>query len=162
MNTQKRSTHKNTAVSVQRNRQGDENSTLIKILKGALLSLLITFIISFALLLIGAAVAYSNPDPDRLISPISYVSLYTSSLLGGFCCAKLSQSNRYPVTALTAALFALIGFLMSLFMPDNTYGAYLPTYLSLILRLATIPLFFVGSAVAHSRPKRSRSKRRGK
>ena len=162
MNIQKKSNHKNTAVSGQRNRQGDENSTLIKILKGSLLSLLITFIISFVLILIGAAVAYSNPDPDKLILPISYVSLYISAFFGGFSSAKLNKSDRHLTAALTCALFILIGFLMSLFLPDNTYGSELPKYLSLILRLAIIPVFFIGVTLANTRKSTSRSRKRRK
>ena len=89
MNAQKKNNHR-TAV-LRRNAKASEDNTLIKTLKASLWGLVITVAVSFLLLLIGTAVAYSTSDPSSLIDPISYVSLYMASFFGGFAfCKKLA------------------------------------------------------------------------
>ena len=142
MNNQKKTKHK-TAV-FGRGSKASEDTTLIKTLKASLWGFLITVAISFLLLLIGTAVAYSTSDPSSLIDPVSYVSLYMASFFGGFACAKLNHHSPYLSSGLASSAFVLLSLLAAIAMPSSV-SSLDSAWISLLLRLAVILLFFVGT-----------------
>lgn len=148
MNNQKKIKHK-TAVLGHNAVSGDD-STLIKTLKASLLGLLITLAVSFLLLLIGTAVAYSTADPGSLIAPVSYVALYMSAFFGGFACAKLNRRAPYLTSGLASGAFVLIGLLLSAIMSDSL-SSLDSVWIGLVLRLAVILIFFVGTLLGLKR-----------
>ena len=144
MNDTKRSKRK-TAVSAQK-ASSHSDSTLQKTLRASLWSFLITVAVSLVLLLAGTAVAYSTSDPTSLISPIAYVSLYMSAFFGGFASAKLNKRSPYLTCALCSGVFLLLGVLASAAIPQSneslsSFGE------TLILRLAEVLMFFVGTVI---------------
>ena len=156
MNNQKKTKHK-TAVS-----KASEDTTLVKTLKASLWGLIITVAISFLLLLIGTAVAYSTSDPGSLIDPVSYVSLYMASFFGGFACAKLNRRSPYLSSGLASASFVLLSLLAAFAMPDSLYSLD-SAWSGLFLRLAVILTFFVGTLIGLKRtekPHKLHKKRR--
>ncbi len=162
MNTQRKEKHPRTAVRRQKSKQGEESSVLISIIKSSLLSLVITFVISFVLLLLGTAVAYTNPDPAALVTPVSLVSLYLSAFFGGFVCRKLNKQSAPIAVMLTSALFVLLGLVISLCLPSSPVDPGVNSWLSLVLRLAVIGMFFVGSALAKGSNKSKKKHKRNK
>ena len=160
MNAQKKNNHR-TAV-LRRNAKASEDNTLIKTLKASLWGLVITVAVSFLLLLIGTAVAYSTSDPSSLIDPISYVSLYMASFFGGFACAKLNRRAPYLSSAMTSGAFILLGVLVSLIVPYSEHSLD-SAWVGLTLRLLTLLVFFIGTLIGLKQggaPKKRPQKRR--
>ena len=144
MNIQKRSKHK-TAVFTH-SAKTSEDTTLIRTLKASLWGAIIALGVGFALLLIGTAVAFSVSDPGALIDPVSYVSLYIASLVGGFACAKLNPRAPYLSSGLAAGVFVIAGMLAALAMPSTPYSLD-SAWDGLLFRLASVLVFFAGALI---------------
>jgi len=78
-----------------------------------LFALPVTAILGLIFLTVGVWVAYSNPDPASLSTPLSLGALALSSLLGGFVASRRNSGNNAALCGLcggcvfTAALFIL-------------------------------------------------------
>lgn len=144
MNIQKKAKHKTAGFT--RSAKASEDNTLIKTLKASLWGTLITLVVGFLLLLVGTAVAFSTSDPGALIDPVSYVSLYMASFFGGFTCAKLNPRSPYLSSGLSSGIFVILSMLVAFAMPNSPYSLD-SAWDGLLLRLATVLVFFLGTLI---------------
>ncbi len=85
----------------------------------ALFALPVAAIIGLVLLLIVTAVAYANPDPDRLTTPLSLCALGLTALLGGLVAARRGRGQPLLGGLLSGLLIALLLLGLSLFFGDE-------------------------------------------
>lgn len=90
-----------------------------RVFTAALFALPVTAVIGLVLLLIVTAVAYANPDPDSLTTPLSMAVLGLSSLLGGLVAARRGQHKPLLCGGMLGLLFVLLLLVGSLFFSDE-------------------------------------------
>ena len=77
---------KSTSLAI---RSHDEDESTISVALKSSLSGLLSFIgCGLVLISVAAVVAYSNADPDAIISPISLAALFPAAFAGGFTTVK--------------------------------------------------------------------------
>ncbi len=91
-------------------------------LRAGLFSLPVTLVIGLIFLLIAAGVAYVNPDPDRLLTPLGLCALGLCALCGGFVSARRGGCAPVLCSAVGGVLFGLCLFLGSLILEDAAAG----------------------------------------
>ena len=122
-------------------------SLLISAVKGALVGVLVTLVLSF----LFSALALAIPDPDAALGVLAYVSLALASLFVGICCIKCDGERRVFASLVGGGMYALILFTVSLFMRTDNSPSLI---LSLLVYLACIGIAAVGGALG--KPKRAR------
>lgn len=85
----------------------------------ALFALPVAVIIGLVLLLIVTAVAYADPDPDRLTTPLSLGALGLTALLDGLVAARRGRGQPLLGGLLSGLLLALLLLGLSLFFGDE-------------------------------------------
>lgn len=126
-------------------------------LMAALFALPITVAIGLVLLLIVTAVAYSQPDPDSLSTPLSLGALGLTSLLGGLVAARRGRSRGLFCGFLSGLLFTLLLLGASLFFGDDTktqltLGFSAP--LTWGLHIVVVLLALLGAKIGSHRPEK--------
>jgi putative membrane protein (TIGR04086 family) len=74
-------------------------------------------------LLVAAGVAYANPDPDRLITPLGLGATALTALGGGFVSARRGQAAPALCGLLLGMFLTLLLFGGSLLLSDSTRSA---------------------------------------
>ncbi len=92
---------------------------LIRVLSAALFALPVTAAVGLILLLIVTAVAYANPDPDSLTTPLSLAALALTALLGGVVAARRGQGRTLLCGLMLGLLLTLLLLLLSLLFGDE-------------------------------------------
>ncbi len=90
-----------------------------RVFMAALFALPVTAVIGLVLLLIVTAVAYANPDPDSLTTPLSMAVLGLTALLGGLVAARRGQTAPLLCGLLAGLLFTLLLLVLTLFFSDD-------------------------------------------
>ena len=114
-------------------------------------------LLSFVLALIFSGISLSANDPDRLILPLSLVSVYLSSFTAGFVSQRIHRENKLICGTVSGILFATTYMLISLFFSNDGYQSlgFVP---SSLLRLACIASSVLGAfSFSGSKRKRKRS-----
>lgn len=110
------------------------------------------------LALIGAWLAYRTENPTSLITAVSYFSLYTASLIGGFVAGKCTeQPGRFIAGLLTGALLSFLLAMIHIFLS----GSPLPLWLTILLFLLVVLAGGIGGFVSGIRLPRRRKNRWG-
>ena len=129
------------------------------ILQSTLRGYLTSLAIGVAMTLIFSAAIYSLADPNRYILPVSFCTLYISSLLGGFFSAKFNQGSALLCGLLYAAMLLVSMLLVSLLLNGN-YSADRPLGLSVGLRGISLMLSVLGAMIAtHKSPQKKRKRK---
>lgn len=100
--------------------EGGTEAGFSRVFTAALFALPVTAVIGLVLLLIVTAVAYANPDPDRLATPLSLAALGLTSLLGGLVAARRGQQKPLLCGGMLGLLLVLLLLTASLFFSDET------------------------------------------
>lgn len=129
-----------------------EDSDFRSLLRSAVYALCIALACAMILLIVLSIIAYSNPDPDVLISPFSYSALFASALIGGIACAKINGRSGLLSGAMSGLLLLIVLFAASLFTgsddSDMSFGITLAFYAGVIL--ASV----IGGLLGSRKPKR--------
>ena len=88
-------------------------------LMAALFALPVTALIGIILILIATVVAYANPDPDLLTTPLALGALGLTACLGGLVAARREPSRPILSGLLSGLLLALLLLAVSLFFGDE-------------------------------------------
>lgn len=144
---------------------GEESAEagLLRVLSAALFALPVTALVGAVLLLIVTAVAYANPDPDSLTTPLSLAALGLTSVLGGLVAARRGR-GKCLLCGLTLGLLwtlLLVGF--SLLFGDEarrqlTLG--LSSLLSWLVHGGVIFLSALGGKMGGRRAPKSKHRQR--
>ena len=89
--------------------EGKEFSVL-GMLKSSGLGVLMMMAVSLFLLFLGAFVAYSGKDPDRLTLPFSMASLFAGMFFGGFYSARRARNARLVSGVVFCAMATVLLF----------------------------------------------------
>ncbi|NLK38664.1 MAG: TIGR04086 family membrane protein [Clostridiales bacterium] len=131
-----------------------ESSAFRSILRSALYALCVTLTVAIVLLVVLSIIAYNNPDPDALVAPFAYGTLFLSALIGGIAAAKINRSAGLLSGATTGLLLLVVLFIASLFTgnseTNNSFGVTLAFYVGVILVCA------IGGIIGSYKPKRRR------
>lgn len=90
---------------------GNEFSVL-GMLKSSGFGVLIMAAVSLVMLFLGAFVAYSGKDPDKLTLPFSLASLFAGMLSGGFYSARKAQNARLVSGIIFCAMATVLLFVL--------------------------------------------------
>ena len=90
-----------------------------RVLSSALFALPVTAVVGLILLLIVTAVAYADPDPDRLTAPLSLAALGLTALLGGLVAARRGQGRSLLCGLTLGLLLTLLLLGSSLFFGEE-------------------------------------------
>ena len=102
-------------------------------------------IVCIALAVLCAVVCVFSPDPDKLSTPLSMISLVCVFFTSGLLASKRS-SAALPTGLMTGAILTLFLWLSSLFFSD-AYSQGLPLAVELLIRTSFIVVSLVGSLV---------------
>ncbi len=85
-----------------------------------LFALPVTAVLGLIFLTVGVWVAYSNPDPASLSTPLALGALALTSLLGGFVASRRNGGNNAALCGLCGGcLFTVVLFILSLLFGDE-------------------------------------------
>lgn len=101
----------------------EETGRFATALRASLFALPVTAVLGLIFLLVAAGVAYANPDPDRLITPLGLCALALTALCGGFVSARRGRVAPALCGLLLGILLTLLLFGVSLLLRDSTRSA---------------------------------------
>ena len=133
----------------------NKNNCVISIIIRLGISLGVTFIVAFVLMLISTAVAYNLEDPTGIIKTVSLISLVLTSLVGGIVSSKIGDSEYLPpivFSVITGVLYVLITLLMTV-IPVKSEGGILDVP-NIIIYLGIIAVFSLGGVIGRPREKK--------
>lgn len=140
-------------------KEGTDTPFSKKLLIGAMLSVIATFMSSLVLILIFSAITVSSKDPLSLIPSLGIVSLMPSMFLGGFVCAKKVKESPLICGLASGATCAVTATILSLIivgLPSSGYGFFQ----HFGLRIAAV-LFSILGALAGNVKRKSKKRRFG-
>lgn len=120
----------------------------------ALFALPFTALVGLILLLIATAVAYANPDPDALTTPLSLGVLGLTSVLGGLISARRGQARPLLCGLFSGLLLTLTLFALSLCIGGEGNGSMtlnLPPLAAWGLHAAVVVLEMLGAKLGARR-----------
>ena len=127
--------------------------------RGALVALIALVLLAIA----AAAIAYANPDPDALTTPLSLCVLSLAPITGGAVAYRIGRRrgvhSRLLCGFVTGAMLLACLFALSLCLPDSLAGQW-PPMLSWGLRAGMLIFCILGAAMAAYAPRKRRKKRR--
>ena len=144
------------------NRTADENegSSFIDSIKGSVIGAAISLPVAIILLLISSAIAYSMPDPNVALIPISLTITYITFFISGLVSAKINRGSLVVSTMLNWIALSAILLLLSLFFGSSMRSGY-SLLVTLVIHMFTFPANLCGVALGlkkKSSPQRTRRK----
>lgn len=140
----------------------DESGLKVAFMAG-LFALPVSLGIGLALLLAMSLAAYSNSDPDKLISPLGISALILTSVLCGFISARRGGRAIALCGLMGGGLFSALLFVLSWLFSDESRASLslgASNGVSLLLHIGVILLALVGAilsdAIKSSSPKKKR------
>lgn len=112
---------------------------------------------SALLILLGGAICAASEDPLSRILPISLITLYLSSLIGGLVTRKLHGKASLLSGLCCGILLAVFFLLLSLFFPDSQTFSF---PLALFLRSMILVFSILGGYLGSPRAKKTSPRRR--
>ena len=143
---------------VSRSQAKEEDSPLTVVLKGALAGLLTTALTGILLISAVTAVAYANPDPAALLTPLALTALLPSAFAGGFVCAKRVGEAPLLCGVVCGGMITVLMMLLSLILRGLPSADY-AFWQSALLHALTV-LFCVLGAFAEAVKKRPKPGKR--
>ena len=128
------------------------------LLKSSALGFAAAMICAAISLLIGGAICYCAPDPNKYIIPVGIVAIYLSAAIGGFVACRLQGGDALLCGGVCGALLMLTFLFFTLFFENDGKDAF-STGISLILRAMVIAVSILGAFIG-SRQKRTPRRRR--
>ena len=124
---------------------------------GAAASVLAALVLS----VLATVVAFSQSDPDALVSVLAFLSVYIASFAGGFVSSKLYRERGVAAATVSGAMFAFLLLFVSVFAKnavasDNSFAV------TLALRASIVAASAVGGAVGRYKRQKRRSWKRGR
>ena len=139
-----------TALAV---RQRDENEPIFMSAMRGSLSGLVSFIAAgLVLITCAAAVAYTRPDPDALITPLALVALLLSAFAGGFTTVKRTGSSPMLCGILCGGVITVFIMIAALVLQGVTGSGY-EFWQAAILHAATVLFSTLGSFAGNAQRK---------
>ena len=143
----------------------DESGLKVAFMAG-LFALPVSLGIGLALLLALSFAAYSNSDPNSLISPLGITALILTSVLCGFISARRGGRAVALCGLMGGGLLSLLLFVISQFFSDESVSSLslgADNGISLLLHIGIIILAIVGAilsdAIKNSSPKKKRKRK---
>ncbi len=141
-----------------RTAEESESSSFIDSVKGSVIGAAISLPVAIILLLISSAIAYSMPDPNIVLAPISLTITYITFFVSGLISAKINKGGIVVSTLLNWIALSAILLLLSLFFGNSVRSGYsLP--ITLAIHIFTFPADLCGVALGSkkkSSPQRTR------
>ena len=131
----------------------------LRLFAGALFGVGVGILSLLAMLVMFASLCLSLKQPLGVISPLALTSIYLSAFLCGFCALRYNQGNAILLCGATSGVafyvvLRIIFLLFSYFSGDSAAAPF-----ALALRLAIIPIAFVGALCASKKSVRRRKKK---
>ena len=140
----------------------DESGLKVAFMAG-LFALPISIGIGLALLLAMSFAAYSNSDPDKLISPLSITALILTSVLCGFISARRGGRAIALCGLMGGGLFSALLFVISWLFGDDARASLslgVGNGISLLLHIGVIILAIIGAILSDAIKSSGTKKRR--
>ena len=114
---------------------------------------------ALVLSVLATVVAFSQSDPDALVSVLAFLSVYIASFAGGFVSSKLYRERGVAAATVSGAMFAFLLLFVSVFAKnavasDNSFAV------ALALRASIVAASAVGGAVGRYKRQKRRSWKR--
>ena len=136
----------------QSSREQAAQGGILPMMINAVRGTLVACMAGAVLLLIAAAIAYAQDDPDRLTAPLGYTAAAITALLAGFLASRWNRRAVLLCGLFSAACLLLIFFVLSLIPLQGTTSA--SPALSLALHAAMLPLTSAGAYLGRRRARR--------
>lgn len=137
----------------------EDSPVFLSALKGALWGLLASISCGVLLVTLMTAIAYANPDPSSLISPLALLALMPAMFAGGFVTTKRVGSSPLLCGILCGAAVTLVTLLFSVVLwglPSSGYAFWQ----SVALHTAAVGFSVLGAFAGNIKRKPKRGKRR--
>ncbi len=136
-----------------------DRGTLSLLARGTLRGIITATLGGAVLSLACTAIAYTNADPDALITPLALGTLAVSAAAGGFATWCSCRTAPLVCGSLCGLSLLLIFFFFSCFLPDALRGGTSDA-LSWGLRGGVMVFCLLGALMAANMPKKGRGKRK--
>ena len=148
MNTakNKKSVKKKRSSHIRGTSDSETNHRFSNILTSAFFGVSIGAICAFVLTVIGTLLCFSSKDPDALITPGAFASLYLSSMVAGFSAVRKNRSSALLCGGLSGTLMMILFLFCSIFFKNDQLSSF-KFPLSLLLRLLMIATAILGGYV---------------
>ena len=141
---------KSTSLTI---RSHDEDESTISVALKSSLSGLLSFIgCGLVLISVAAVVAYSNADPDAIISPISLAALFPAAFAGGFTTVKRTGGSPLLCGVLCGGIITIFSIVASLLLRGTISSGY-ELWQASILHGATVLFSTLGSFAGNAKRK---------
>ena len=130
----------------------------IRLLKSAGIGTLAGALLGAVLLPVFAGIAYTQPDPNALIYPLSFGLSAITSLCGGLVAARYSKRPFMQSGAVCAGIWIFLTFLLSQLFQGEP-GALSPVY-SIAARIMQAVFVLFGAFLGRERPRKAERRRR--
>ena len=129
------------------------------LIRSSALGLAASMICAAISLLIGAAICYFAPDPNKYIIPVGIIAIYLSAMVGGFVSRRLQGGDTLLSGGICGALLMLAFLFFTLFF-EKEDGDIFSTGVSLILRATVIAASILGAFIGSRQRKAPRRRRK--
>ena len=134
-------------------RSRDEDEPIFTRAMNASISGLISFIAAgLVLISCAAAVAYTRPDPDAIIAPLSLAALFPSAFAGGFTTVRKTGGSPLLCGVLCGGIITVFSIIASLLLRGTSSSGY-ELWQASILHGATILFSTLGSFAGNAKRK---------
>ena len=134
-------------------RQRDEDEPIFaSAMRGSLSGLLSFIAAGIVLITCAAAVAYTRPDPNALITPLALVALFLSSFAGGFTTVRRAGSSPMLCGILCGGAITVFTMIAALILRGVTGSGY-ELWQAAILHAATVLFSTLGSFAGNAKRK---------
>lgn len=79
----------------------------------------VSMCLTLILMLVFSLISITKKNPTEFLQSFAYICLYTSSVVCGYCAAKMHKSKHIPIAALSGSLFSLLILIISLFSENE-------------------------------------------
>ncbi len=139
--------------------EAEDSPIFLSALKGALWGLGAAIASGILLVTLMTAIAYANPDPATLISPLALLALMPAMFAGGFVTSKKVGSSPLLCGILCGAAVTLVTLLLSVVLwglPSSGYAFWQ----SVALHVAAVGFSVLGAFAGNIKRKQKIGKRR--
>lgn len=148
------------SVSVAaRTREPEEQSFSKTLFNGVLTGIASAFVAGILLTFIMTAIAYANPDPASLLSPLSLAALLPTMFAGGFVCAKKVKEAPLICGLVCGGIITVLTIACSIILRGLSSSGY-EFWQSTLLHGIAVTFCILGSFAGNVKKKQKPGKRR--
>lgn len=138
--------------SRKKNKDSQETNLILTALKNSSWGLIASIGLGLLLITISTIIAYSNPDPDSLVTPLGLASMAVSAFIGGFVNGKLTENQPFLCGTING-LWLVMLFILTSFLTSSVASSHYYLWQVLLLNMAVVAISVIGAFIGARKKK---------